>query len=388
MDYPERFENLPAYAFPRLRALLDGIEPGRDPVAMSIGEPRHASPDWVGPMLAEKAAGFAKYPPNPGPPALLDAVAAWIARRYGAEVGTDRLMALNGSREGLFAVSMALVPERKAGAAPTVLVPNPFYQVYAVGALAAAAEPVFLPCTEGTGNLPDLDAIPRDALDRCALFFLCSPSNPQGAVAPMGYLRRLAALAERHDFRVVCDECYSEIWRDAPPPGILQAGADPERVVAIHSLSKRSNLPGLRSGFAVAGPETMRRLRRLRDYAGAPLPGPIAEVSARLWGDEAHVEASRARYQAKFALADRIMEGIARSPEGGFFLWLPVPGGDAEAAVRRLWAEEGVLGLPGNFLAREAGGETPGRGHVRLALVAGEDELEDGLGRVRRCLWK
>ena len=386
MDYPERFENLPAYAFPRLRALLHGLVPGGEPIRMSIGEPRHAAPDWVGPMLAERAAGFGQYPPNAGTPALLEAVSGWIGRRYGVTVGADRVMALNGSREGLFAASMALVPERKNGAVPTVLIPNPFYQVYAVGALAAAAEPVFLPCTEATGNLPDLGAIPRDALDRCALFFLCSPSNPQGAIASEAYLRELVALAERHDFRVVCDECYSEIWRDAPPTGILQVVEDPERVLAIHSLSKRSNLPGLRSGFVAAGPETMQRLRRLRDYAGAPVPGPIAEVSARLWSEEAHVEASRARYRAKFALADRAMDGIARSPEGGFFLWLSVPG-DAEDAVRRLWAEAGVMGLPGHYLAREAGGSTPGRGRVRLALVADEDELEDGLGRVRRCLW-
>lgn len=392
---PERFAHLPLYAFPRLRALLDGVAPGgggADPVVMTIGDPRHGVPDWVGPMLAEHAAGFGSYPENDGTEDLLCAISDWIDRRYGARLPTSRIMVLNGTREGLFSAGMALSPETKRGRAPAVLIPNPFYQAYAVGALGAGAEPVFVPASEASGWLPDYAALAPDLLDRVTLAYVCSPSNPQGAVAGADYLADLLALAERHDFRVLADECYSEIWYGCPPPGLLQVanetGADPERAMAFHSLSKRSSAAGLRSGFVAGGAGAMRAMRTLRGYAGAPVPGPLQAVSARLWRDEAHVDASRARYAAKRAMAARVLDGVpgAAMPEAGFFLWLPAMG-DAEEATVRLWREAGVQVLPGHYLAREVDGRAPGRDRLRAALVGPLGECEDGLRRMRACLY-
>jgi N-succinyldiaminopimelate aminotransferase len=391
MAFPERFSNLPEYAFPRLRRLLDAHAPGGDPIAMTIGEPRHPMPDFVGPILAANLSGFAVYPPNEGAPELLAAIAAWIARRYGVTLPEDRLMALNGSREGLFNACIALCPETKAGRKPVVLMPNPFYQVYAVAALTVGAEPVYVPATAATSFLPDYGSLPKDLLDRVALAYICSPSNPQGAVASANYLADLLALAEKHDFRVLADECYSEIWRDAPPPGLLQVaqaqGADPERVVVFHSLSKRSNLPGLRSGFVAAGPESMARIRKLRSFAGAPLPLPLQRVAEACWRDEAHVDASRALYHRKFADADRIFSGLQGywAPGGGFFLWLPVD--DGERAALKLWRETGVRVLPGSYLSRDLGGENPGKGYIRVALVAAPEETQRGLTLLRDCTY-
>jgi len=391
MAFPERFSNLPDYAFPRLRKLLDAHAPGGEPLAMTIGEPRHAMPEFVGPILAANLPGFGVYPPNDGTPELLAAIAGWISRRYGVEVGPNRLMVLNGTREGLFNAAVALIPETKAGKRPTVLIPNPFYQVYALGALAVGAEPVYMPATAATGFLPDYGALPKDVLDRAALAFICSPSNPQGAVASSDYLADLLALAERHDFRVFADECYSEIWRSAPPPGLLQVadrtGADPERVAVFHSLSKRSNVPGLRSGFVAAGPESMIHIRRLRAFAGAPLPLPLQRVAEACWQDEAHVDASRAIYHRKFADAGQVFAGLQgfALPDGGFFLWLPVE--DGEAAAMKLWTETGVRVLPGAYLSRDAAGGNPGKGYIRVALVAPREETQRGLMLLRDCLY-
>jgi len=391
MAFPERFSNLPDYAFPRLRKLLDAHDPGGAPIAMTIGEPRHPMPDFVGPILAENLAGFGDYPPNDGTPELLAAIAAWIARRYGVTVPQAGLMVLNGTREGLFNAAIALCPETKRGKRPVVLMPNPFYQVYAVAALAVGAEPVYVPATASTGFLPDYASLPAEVLDRTALAYICSPANPQGAVASRAYLADLLALAEKHDFKILADECYCEIWHHAPPPGLLQVAAaeraDAERAVVFHSLSKRSNLPGLRSGFVAAGPGTTARLRQLRAFAGAPLPLPLQKVAEACWQDEAHVLASRGLYQGKIAAAEGLFGGLPgfRSPEGGFFLWLPVE--DGEAAALKLWRETGVRVLPGAYLAREVGGENPGRGYIRVALVAAPQETQRGLTMLRDCLY-
>ena len=392
MASPERFSNLPDYAFPRLRALLAPHAAGGPVVDMTIGEPRHPFPDWIGVELAANLDGFAKYPPNEGSGALRAAISGWIGRRFGAAVDPEtRIAAANGTREALFNSCLAISPEQKRGRKPAVLIPNPFYQVYAVAAVAAGADPVYLPATAETGFLPDFDALPADLLDRTTVAYLCSPANPQGAVASADYVARLLELAERHDFVLFLDECYSEIWRDAPPPGGLgvaaATGADPERVVVFNSLSKRSNVPGLRSGFVAGGPEAMARIRRLKSYQGASVPGPLQAVSARLWGDEAHVAANRALYAAKYAAADRILGNVPgyRAPEGGFFLWLPVA--DGEAAAVTLWQRAGVRVLPGAYLARDDAGGNPGRGYVRVAMVAPQDEMERGLAAIRDTLY-
>ena len=390
--FPERFSNLPAYAFPRLRALLDVHPAGGPTIHMTIGEPRHAFPSWVGDILAANVAEFGKYPPNDGTPELQQAIADWIARRYGVSVDpATQVMPLNGTREGLYNAAMALCPESKDGKQPTVLIPNPFYQVYAVGTVSVAAESVFVNATRETGHLPDYESLPDEILDRAALAYICSPANPQGAVASRDYWERLIALAEKHDFRILADECYSEIYRGEAPAGALQVatemGADPERVVIFHSLSKRSNLPGLRSGFVAAGPESMKRIRQLRAYAGAPLPLPIQRVSEKVWADEAHVVENRALYLEKFELADRIFGNVPgyEPPQAGFFLWLPVE--DGEAAALKLWTETGVRVLPGAYLSRDTDAGNPGKGYIRVALVASRDETEQGLTRLRDCLY-
>ncbi|MFN4173347.1 MAG: aminotransferase class I/II-fold pyridoxal phosphate-dependent enzyme [Pseudorhodobacter sp.] len=391
MAFPERFSNLPDYAFPRLRKLLDPHPAGGEPIAMTIGEPRHPMPDFVGRILAENLGGFAVYPPNDGTPDLLAAIAGWITRRYGVTLAQDRIIALNGTREGLFNAAIALCPETKAGKKPAILMPNPFYQVYAVAALAVAADPVYVPATAATGHLPDYAALAPEVLDRTALCYICSPANPQGAVVSADYWADLLALAEKHDFRILADECYAEVYRDTPPTGILEiaarVGADPDRVLSFHSLSKRSNLPGLRSGFVAGGAGAMAHIRQLRAFSGAPLPLPLQKVAEACWNDEAHVTASRAMYVEKFALADEIFGGMQgyTAPEGGFFLWLPVA--DGEEAALRLWRETGVKVLPGAYLSREVAGENPGKGYVRVALVANLEETQRGLERLRDCLY-
>ncbi|GAB1378806.1 aminotransferase class I/II-fold pyridoxal phosphate-dependent enzyme [Pararhodobacter aggregans] len=391
MDFPQRFSNLPAYAFPRLRALLDPLPAGGEPIAMTIGEPKHAMPAFVGEVLAANLQGFNRYPANDGTEPLLTAISAWLKRRYGVTIANDRLITANGTREALFNAAVALSPETKNGQRPVILTPNPFYQVYAIAALSVGAEPVYVPAIAATGHLPDYTALPPALLDRVTIAYLCSPANPQGAVASADYWAELLALAEKHDFRIFADECYAEIYRDTPPPGILEVaariGADPERVVSFHSLSKRSNLPGLRSGFVAAGPQSMKAIRQLRAYAGAPLPDPLQAVAAAVWSDEAHVAESRALYQRKYRIADEIFGGLNAylPPEAGFFLWLPVA--DGEQATVKLWQETGVRVLPGAYLSREVGGENPGAGYIRVALVASEDETRRGLTLLRNCLY-
>ena len=391
MQFPDRFSDLPDYAFPRLRKLLDAHAPGADPIAMTIGEPQHAFPDWVGDILVQNLDGFGKYPPNDGTPELLAAICGWVDRRYSVKLTADNIIALNGTREGLYNAAMALCPETKGGGRPVVLTPNPFYQVYAVAALSVGAEPVYVTATADTGHLPDYASLPADVLNRTAIAYLCSPANPQGAVASADFWRALIALAEKHDFRIFADECYSEIWRDQAPVGALQIaaemGADPERVMVFHSLSKRSNLPGLRSGFAAGGPKSIAAMRTLRNYAGAPLPLPLQRVAEMVWAEESHVTENRGIYQQKYRVADAILADVPgyEPPPAGFFLWLPVP--DGEQAALKLWTETGVRVLPGAYLGRGQGPDNPGHGYIRVAMVAPTQDMQRGLTMLRDCLY-
>lgn len=391
MMYPERFSNLPAYAFPRLRSLLDVHEPGGDPINMTIGEPQHAFPEFVSDVLAKSVHEFNKYPTNEGAPELLAAICGWVTGRFSVDLTPDRVMALNGTREGLYNAAMALAPESKNGKTPVILLPNPFYQVYAVAALSVTAEPVLVPATAASGYLPDYASLPADVLDRATICYICSPANPQGAVADRAYWAQLIALAEKHDFLIFADECYCEIYRDSPPTGVLEVvadmGCDPERVLAFHSLSKRSNLAGLRSGFVASGPKNIREIRQLRTYAGSPLPMPLQRVAQRVWSDEDHVIANRELYRDKFKVADAIFADVDDyySPEAGFFLWLPVE--NDEAAALKLWTETGVRVLPGTYLSRPDPVGDPGAGYIRVALVAPIEEMQRGLTLIRDCLY-
>ncbi|MGJ8626988.1 MAG: aminotransferase class I/II-fold pyridoxal phosphate-dependent enzyme [Sulfitobacter sp.] len=392
MKFPERFSNLPAHVWPRLRALLDAHDGGGTPIHMTIGEPKHAFPAWVTDVIAQNAAGFNSYPPNDGSPELRGAIADWIKRRYDVQMDADtEVMALNGTREGLYNAVIALCPETKNGQTPAILMPNPFYPVYMIGAISGASEPILVPATAKTWHLPDFSSVSEDVLNRTTAAFVCSPANPQGAVASHEYWGNLIELAEKYDFKIFADECYSEIYRDTPPVGALQVahgmGADRNRVVIFHSLSKRSNLPGLRSGFVASGADTIREVKQLRNYAGAPLPLPLQAAAAAAWNDEAHVEENRALYAEKYALADRILGNVPGyvSPEAGFFLWLPVQ--DGETSALKLWRETGVRVLPGGYLAQDVNGENPGKEYIRVALVAPKDETAHGLQAIRDCLY-
>ena len=385
---PARFDLLPTATWPRLRTLLDGHAPGGDVINMTIGEPKHKFPDWVVPALMDAVAGFNSYPDNNGTEQLRGSICEFLKRRYQVSMKADsQVMVLNGTREGLFNAVVALCPTGSK-----ILIPNPFYQVYAVAAMAVGAQPVYLPTSVETGFLPNLDELTSSELNDASAFFLCSPSNPQGAIADADYWTRLLGLAETYDFKIFADECYSEIYRNAPPPGALEIaakiGADPERVVAFHSLSKRSNLPGLRSGFVASGPKNISQIKQLRAYAGCPVAGPIQDVSAKVWADEDHVVANRQLYCDKFEVSDRIFDGIDayNSPEAGFFLWLPVE--DDQIAAIKLWTEKGVRVLPGSYLGYTANEQNPGSGYVRVALVAPKEETQRGLTIIRDCLYK
>lgn len=393
MQFPERFSNLPEYAFPRLRALLDDYPAGGDVLAMSLGEPKHPFPAFITDEIAKHAAGFANYPPNDGSPELLSAIADWIKKRFDVSVdAATQIIALNGTREGLFNACVAASPERKSGKRPNVLMPNPFYQVYAVATMTAGATPVYVNATAENGFLPDFDAVDAETLDNTSVVYLCSPSNPQGAVATKKYWRNLLQLAEKHDFKIFADECYSEIYRGDAPTGAIEVatemGADPERLIIFHSLSKRSNLPGMRSGFAASGPKNIAAMKQLRNYAGAPLPLPLQHAAIACWRDEDHVIENRALYGTKFAVADEIFGDVDGyvPPQAGFFLWLPVANG--EEATVKLWKASGVKVLPGAYLGREVDGHNPGHGYIRVAMVAPIDDMTRGLQQIHRHLYE
>ena len=393
MNFPERFENLPLYAFSRLRELLEGVQPGGHEISMTIGEPRHSFPEWVTDIIVENAQGFNDYPANEGIPELKKEIVDWVQRRYSVSLDPQKnILALNGTREGLYNSLIALCPEKKNSSRPIVLIPNPFYQVYMASSLTVNAEPYFVEATPENNHLPDFSTVPKDILRRTTGVYLCSPSNPQGGVATSEYWVKLLKLAERYDFTIFADECYSEIYRNHAPTGALEAlntiSADPERLVVFHSLSKRSNLPGLRSGFLATGPENLKRLSQLKSYGGAPLPKPLQHAAAAVWGDEEHVKENRKLYTAKYKLADDILSGLEgyTSPEAGFFLWIAVQ--DSEKTTEDLWRETGVRVLPGAYLAQEKNGRNPGQNFIRVALVAPQKITEEALIKVRAFLEK
>lgn len=379
--------------FARLTRLLEGIAPGMEPIDLSLGEPRHFVPDFVAPILSQHTAQFGRYPPIRGTGPLRCAIAGWIGRRYPSLEGRvdpdTHILPLNGSREGLFSGVFPAMA-RKEVARPAVLIPNPFYQAYIAAAVAGGAEPVFVPATRATGFLPDLDAIEPELLNRAVAIYLCSPSNPEGAVADAAYWRKLIGLARAHDVMVFADECYSEIYAGAPPPGALEAAHAMDgtfrNVLAFNSLSKRSNLPGLRSGFVAGDEGFIAAFQRFRSVACPQTPLPVQAVAAHAWGEEAHVAANRALYAEKFAIADEVLGSRFghRQPEGSFFLWLDFCGfGGGEAAVQTLWQDCGVKLLPGAYLAQEqADGVNPGTAYARLALVARPEETRVALERL------
>jgi aspartate/methionine/tyrosine aminotransferase len=377
--------------FVRLTELIAGIEPGKPPINLSVGEPQHPIPLFVGPTLAAHLADFGRYPANKGIEPFRRAVTAWLNRRYKLTRPVDpesEVLVLSGTREGLFLAAIAAKRwvSRRAGK-PAMLIPNPFYAAYAAGALAADCEPVYLPATRKSGFLSDLDALDDALLARTVACYIASPSNPQGAVADRAYLEKLAGLARRFGFLVFADECYCEIYSEHAPPGMLEAsGPDFANVVVFHSLSKRSSLPGLRVGFAAGDRRFLGPYLELRNVAAPQVPTPAQHVAIAAYGDEAHVRENRTLYSAKFDLADQIVGdryGYER-PTGGFFLWLDVSKqGGSEIVTKRLWAEAGVRVVPGRYLARDqADGSNPGADYIRVAMVQDKTATAEALHRL------
>ncbi|CUA93834.1 aminotransferase class I/II-fold pyridoxal phosphate-dependent enzyme [Pannonibacter indicus] len=383
-----------ANPFQRLAALLGDTRPGADPIVLTIGEPQHALPPFTGEVLMENLADFRRYPPIEGSPAFRAAIAAWLDRRYnlGGTIDKDKgVLPLNGSREGLsFGAISARDQLAKDVARPAVILPNPFYQTYAAAAHIAGAEAVMLDTGADTGFLPDLDALEPELLDRTVAFYVASPANPQGAVASLAYWQKLIGLARRHRFYIFADECYSEIYRSTPPPGVLEAahalGEGYSMVVAFNSLSKRSNLAGLRCGFAAGDPEFLPRWVKFRGLAAPQVPLPAQALAVRAYGDEAHVVENRRLYNEKYEIAERLLSPILGpvTPEGGFFLWLDVSRwGGAVSVTERLWSEVGVKVLPGSYLAStQADGRNPGDPYIRVGLCAPSSLTGEALERM------
>lgn len=387
-----RLAQLPPSPFLRLNALLEGVTPALPPIALSVGEPQGAVPDFVPEILAREAAGFAKYPPIQGSDALRAAISGWLTRRFALKTPVDpgAILPLNGTREGLFLALFVLVPERKNGGRAAVLLPNPYYQAYPAGALCAGAEPVYVNALRETGFLPDYGALPEETLRRTAAVYVASPSNPEGAVADLAWWKRLFELSDTYGFTVLSDECYSEIWHESPPLGAFAAaealGRGRERLLVFNSLSKRSGLAGLRSGFVAGDPKLIAAYKELRAQAAPQVSGPIQAVSAHAWSDEAHVAVNQAIYRANFEIAAEELGNRPgfTLPQAGFFLWMAVP--DAVDFARRAWAEAGLRMLPGDFLASAAGvgarPGNPGTGFVRIALVNGPETTRAALKRL------
>lgn len=387
--YQARLAQLGDYPFERLHALLAGQTPNPElkPINAGAGEPRLPLPPFVAETLAEKLSGFSAYPSTRGSDFLRQAMADWLRQRYGLS-GIDaetQVLTANGTREALFAVAHALInPE--AAAKPYVLMPNPMYQIYMGAAITAGAVPHFLPCRPENGFAPDLDAVPEEVLANTALAYVCSPSNPTGWIADQDYYARLLELADRHNFYVVSDECYSEIYWRQRPVGLLQVAEALgrqgfSRCLVMNSLSKRSALPGMRSGLIAGDAELIARFSRLRSYTGPATPLPLQHVAARAWSDEAHVESNLEVYRHSLkSFYDNYGQG--EIPPGTFFVWLPVA--NDEAFARAAFVQQAVTLLPGSYLsAEDADGVNPGSGFVRAALVDGPESAAELARRLR-----
>ena len=384
------FDTLPASPFARLRALLDDVTPRLAPVSLALGEPQHAPPDFVLQALKQNLDDYGRYPPIGGTPAWQAAVRSWLKRRFHIDNVLDeatQILPLNGTREGLF-LAAQIAPQKADG---LMAMPDPFYQIYASAAVAAGAQPHYLAATQENGFVPALEDISADVLTRLRSLYLCNPANPQGAVADKAYLEKALELAQHYGFILMVDECYAEIYHPdgAPPPSILQIMQDKNLadapVLAFHSLSKRSNLPGLRSGFVAGGISAMRALSDLRQIAGPQCPLPAQAAAALAWDDDAHVADNRRLYAEKFDLAETVFADAYdfQRPAAGFFLWLNV--GHGEAAALHLWREQGVRVLPGAYLAADehAAHAAP---YIRVALVANMTVMQAALQNLKTGL--
>ncbi|MCK9396809.1 MAG: succinyldiaminopimelate transaminase [Methylobacter sp.] len=391
-------KHLHPYPFEKLAQLKQGIVPpaNKPHIALSMGEPTHATPHLIQEALLTHLHGLANYPTTKGIPELRQAIAGWISRRFripaDAVNAETQVLPVNGTREALFSFAQCLVDPTKAG--PVVIMPNPFYQIYEGAALLAGAEPYYLNTLEDSGYLPDFDSVPDQIWQRCQLIYICSPGNPTGSVIDQAGHEKLLKLAEKYDFVIASDECYTEIYDDenAPPPGLLQTAYNMgntafKRCVIFHSLSKRSNAPGLRSGFVAGDAEILKHYFQYRTYHGCAMPLPTQHASIQAWQDERHVIENRRLYREKFAAFIDILGRVSTvsRPPASFYVWLKTPISDTEFA-KRLFAEQNITVLPGSYLSRDCDGVDPGLNHVRIALVAPLDECIDAAQRIKYFL--
>lgn len=390
----DRLDILGEGPFRKLAMLIERMAPAANlpPIDLSIGEPQWGCPQFVGDVIEAHRHLYGRYPPPRGTRDYREAAVAWLNQRYDLRPGLldpDRhIVPVSGTKEGMFTFAQVAIPQ-PAGPAPIALLPNPYYHTYAGAVVSAGAEPVFVPATRKTGFLPDFAALDKEILERAALCIVCSPANPQGAVADAEYLRRLIALAREHDFILLVDECYAEIYTDIPPTGALEVCATDgalDNVVVFHSLSKRSSAPGLRVGFAAGDPDVLDRYMRLRTYGAAVVPLPLDAAATALWRDEAHVKEIREGYRKRFDAAETIIGGRLGfyRPAGGFFLWLEVD--DSISAAEALWRDAAVKLLPGEFLARAVDGENPGANYIRVPLVHELGTTTEALERIVNTL--
>lgn len=392
-----KLASLHPYPFEKLADLKRGRVPPADKphIAMSIGEPQHPTPHFVAEALLQHLHGLSAYPTTKGGPELRRSIAQWLERRFalgeGAVDPERQVLPVNGTREALFAFAQAVIDPADQ---PLVLMPNPFYQIYEGAAILAGAEPYFLNTTAESGFLPDFDAVPESVWRRCRLVYVCSPGNPTGAVMGADQQRQLLELAERYDFIVASDECYSELYADEadPPPGLLQIAANMgntefRRCVVFHSLSKRSNAPGLRSGFVAGDAGILSRFLLYRTYHGCAMSLPVQKASERAWADEAHVRENRTLYRQKFDAIAAVLGDVLEMavPSAGFYLWPRTPIEDTAFAAG-LFEAQNVTVLPGRFLSRHSGGSDPGAGHVRIALVAPLEECVEAAHRIKQFI--
>ena len=382
-------DKLQPYPFERLRTLFAGVTPNPDlrPISLGIGEPKHPTPQFIKDALAAGLDGLANYPLTAGEPHLRDAFRRWVMTRYGLALDANtQMLPVNGSREALFAFAQTVLD---ASRNPVVVFANPFYQIYEGAAVLGGAQPYYAPCDPARNYAVDWEAVPADIWARTQLLYVCSPGNPTGAVMPLAEWKKLFELSDRYGFVIASDECYSEIYfGDEPPLGGLQAAhqlgrLDFRRLVAFTSLSKRSNVPGMRSGFAFGDAACMKKFLLYRTYHGSAMSPVIQRASIAAWEDEKHVAANRELYRAKFAQVTPMLAQVldVKLPDAGFYLWAGVPGNDTGFA-RELYAQYNVTVLPGSYIARETGGANPGTGRVRMALVADTAECVEAARRI------
>lgn len=388
-------DKLQPYPFERLRQLFAEVRPNPElkAISLGIGEPKHATPEFIKKALTDSLGALAAYPATAGEPRLREAFTGWLHTRYALSLDpATQVLPVNGSREALFALAQTVVDASRSPQ-PVVLSPNPFYQIYEGAALLAGAEPYYVPSVPARNFAVDWDSVPEAIWARTQLVFVCSPGNPTGAVMPLAEWKKLFELSDRHGFVIASDECYSEIYfRDEAPLGGLEAAAalgrtDFRNLIALTSLSKRSNVPGLRSGFVAGDARIIKSFLLYRTYHGSAMSGAVAAASIAAWGDEAHVVDNRALYRAKFAAVTPMLEPVldVRLPDAAFYLWAGVPAawkGDDTAFARALYAQYNVTVLPGSYLAREAEGINPGRGRIRMALVADTAECTEAAQRI------